>query len=238
VDVRDAAANARGAVISAAAFEYAISDLHLPLVAEGVSRVESLDVAYGSSGSTSAGTRLSIFEVMRGRWLTYRDGALFDLGHDAPVRRMDLGRGRASRVTMFPGGEVLHAPITQPGIRHVRTWITGMPSPALLRVASLAMQLPPAAALARRLLARGGVPSEADRAGTTFSIVLEVNESKRLVVRGTDAYGVTGKLLAEMAVRLERGEARRAGFTSPAAALDAAALRREMESWGVTCANA
>ena len=73
----------------------------------------------------------------------------------------------------------------------------------------------------------GGGPDEARRAKTRFVVVAEAhgpNGSRRVVLRGSDVYGLTALLVARGAEALRDGAARGSGALAPAEAFDAWAL--------------
>jgi short subunit dehydrogenase-like uncharacterized protein len=241
-ELGDSAAGRGVAVLSGAAYEYALSDLFLPRSTAGFSRVDTLDVAYAVTASSSLGTRLSAIEIARGDWWVSRGGIVRQsLGLPA-ARTFDFGRGRATRTTSFPGGELVLAPVTIPGVREVRVFMAGLPGAVAMRALKVALHLPGGRALAKRAISGSPArPSAEARAASTFTIAHEVKgirngvaSTSTLLIRGTDPYGLTAKLLVEQAERLAAGEVRRTGFTSPAATFDAAALQARLASWGVS----
>ena len=81
-------------------------------------------------------------------------------------------------------------------------------------------------------------PSERARAGATYTLVCEARTAggrrRRGVLRGTDVYGITAKILAGGAVRMADPAYDRSGGLAPAQAFEPAAFLQSLIPDGIT----
>ncbi len=220
-DRLDAPARERGCtVVSAMAFEYAVGDWtsEVAMLRSGMDSFDHVAVAYALSGEgMSRGTALSIFEMLGrqawgwegGRWVRRFAGSM--------RREVAFPWGMRSCV-WAPFGEVLY--LARRGT--VKTATTWMRLPTLVGLAApwANMAAWPVRPFVRPL---GGVwarfvspkpPTPEQRRASRFCIVAGA-DGARAVASGTDAYGLTARIVALGVEKLLGGKAP-AGVRSPA----------------------
>ena len=233
----DAPARAAGrAVVPAVGFDYVPGDLAGALAASGAEPLRELVVAYAVTGfGATRGTMHSALEMLEGGDDEYVDGALRPAGR-APLReRFAFPEPIGDQVVArYPGGEVVTLP------RHVRTQavrqrITARSFaphraltaavPALTVGFGALLRTPlrgPLDALIDRL-PEG--PEEDARRASAFTIVAEAHgedgRTGRVVVEGSDVYGLTAVIAVEVARRMSAEAFDRSGALAPAQAVDA-----------------
>lgn len=228
------------ALISAAAFEYALSDIFLHRSCMGYDRVDALDVGYFVRGfDPSPGTAKSVLEVVRQVPLAFENGAL-KRSRCLVQRAFEVG-DRQLKATQFPGGEVIHAPLHLQGIRRVRTFMNGLPAPWMVSLSRLTLSIPGLSFLAARWMDfKVKAPGEPARERAQVTLVQEVEgvrngrRMRRIAhIRAQDPYALTATLLVEQARRMHDPEFAARGFVSPAQAFDPESLAQFCESHGV-----
>jgi short subunit dehydrogenase-like uncharacterized protein len=248
----DEAARARGvALVPACAFEIALSSAGAAIAADGLERVDSVDVGYASVGAPSRGTTKSIFRVVE------EGGESLEAGAFVPIR---LARGRAFE---FGGGLGARFAREIPGAdalaiaRHVRArsihayMPVPLPLALAVRVHALAHRIPllrglHTAATQRILdflLPEG--PGEQAREAAPFTIVVEVageraGRAERRTVRitGRDPYGTTGAIVAAAALRMAAPGYAPRGALAPAEAFPPRDLLADLARDGVAWSEA
>jgi short subunit dehydrogenase-like uncharacterized protein len=249
IDRHDAAAARAGvSVVCAMGFDYVPGDLAARLAAEGLEPLDEVRLAYATRGfGASRGTLRSALGIIAAPWLVYRDGRW--RGAPAVLEREQVEfpgpAGRQLCVT-YPSGEVLTVP-RHTEVRDVVTLINAtafMPvkpaaplTPFLVPGVKLALRTPLRAGLAA-LIGRGTEgPEPAARAAMQFTILADARGpqgSRRVVVQGSDAYGLTAVTAVQGAfLQAQRGYDR-SGALGPAAAFDAQAFFDHLAEHGVS----
>lgn len=215
-------AEAAGVVaLTAFGFDYVPGDLAARLAADGLEPLDEVLVAYSVSRmAASAGTRRTIARVMSSGHTAWEGGRRIASSFGASTRTVRFPFGSAS-VVEWSGTEPLTVP-RHTQVQRVRSYIRAP------RVAAKTAGVAKLAAPLIRLTGHiGGGPDEARRAKTRFVVVAEAhgpNGSRRVVLRGSDVYGLTALLVARGAEALRDGAARGSGALAPSEAFDARAL--------------
>jgi short subunit dehydrogenase-like uncharacterized protein len=231
-----AAAREKGLVVmNSCAFEYVFGDCAVELALDAFPRARSLRVSYWlPDKAVTRGTALSVMGILFGRQGMRTRAVGQRVNFPEPV-------GSKWAVT-YAGGEAELLPRRRPDVK-IST-LMDMPEVAargtgLLPLLAGVANLPPVQAGIRRAvqwLPDG--PDEARRARQEWMILVEVEPEKsgrrRLVVTGTDPYGLTGEVLARTAARLAAGKHRATGVLSPAEAFDPEETLNSMAELGVT----
>lgn len=215
-------------VAPACGFDYVPHDLAAAVAAEGMDRVDRLDTLLGTHAfATSQGTKLSAIgalgagssEWLGGRWAPTRLAA--------DRRRFDLaGVGASATGVSYPGGDPVQIVnhVDAPTVRsymEVPAAVAAVAGPA----GWLAGTVGASGWVRERLesLARRGPegPSAEARRRTTWRVVAEASgggQTQTAVASGSDVYGLTGRLLARIAIGLQdwRGAGVAEGFRAPA----------------------
>lgn len=221
-------ADAAVPVVPACGFDYVPHDLAAAVAAEGMGRVERLETLLAPRRfATSQGTRASTLGAMADPLEEWADGAWVPARVGAHRRRFVLGPGRPSVTGVFyPGGDAVQI-VNHVAAATVRPHIAvpGVVAPFAGPFASVARMVLGASWVrdrAESLMRRGPQgPSPEVRARNTWTVAAEATgggRSQTAVATGTDAYGLTGRLLAMFAVRLRgwREAGIRPGFRAPA----------------------
>jgi short subunit dehydrogenase-like uncharacterized protein len=233
----DEPARAAGrAVVPAVGFDYVPGDLAGALAARGHEPLRELVVAYAVKGfGATRGTLHSALEMLKGGDEEYVDGAFRPAGRAPLNERFEFPAPLGSQiVARYPGGEVVTLP------RHVRTRAVRqrISARSFAPHARLAGAVPAATTLFGALLRTPlrepldalvdrlpEGPDEDARRASAFTIVAEAHgedgSTGRVVVEGSDVYGLTAVIAVEVARRLS-ADGDRAGALAPAQAVDPA----------------
>lgn len=227
-------AQARGAtLVPACAFEVALADCAAVLLAREIAPrpLDEISITYRLPGAGSSyGTRASALRSLATSWLAYRDGQHVAARPCSSTRRVQMA-GRGYAALDFPSSESVTIP-AHLAVHTVSTWMVVSQGGA--RYAP--WLLPWAAPLLRgsvgrllRLLAERAAPppDEAARAGMMFAILVEAragSSSARLLLEGSDPYGLTADIIAYTANVLYYASAAPVGVRPPAQVVDPAAL--------------
>lgn len=240
----DEARRQKVAVVSALAFEIALSDCAAAVAAGDFHDLAAVHVFYAANFHASQGTQRTVLRMLQSPGYQYLHGDWVEEA-TARVRRQvhlppPLGRCTA---LSFPSAEIITLP-RHLSAREVRVFFALPPWTAAV-AGSLAPWLrllmhTPLSRLAQRMVGSGtGGPDAATRAADTFHIVLELRgirrgraATKRVVVSGRDPYGITAAIAATGAIRMLAGDYDRCGVLAPAQAFDPQALLRDAESFG------
>jgi short subunit dehydrogenase-like uncharacterized protein len=210
-------------LLTAFGFDYVPGDLAARLAAGDGGPYEEIVVAYSAQGvATSKGTRRTVGHVMGQRQVAYVGGRLVPSRFGATTRRVAFPFGERD-VVEWAGTE----PLTVPRHTQVQTVRSYFRAPRAAAGAGLVSRL---VAPVVRLSARFGPlgPSEESRAKSRLTVVAEA-DGRRASVSGTDAYGLTARLIVVGAQLLAAGEARAAGALAPAEAFDVATLMPRLD---------
>lgn len=234
----DEPARSRGlAVVPAVGFDVVPGDLACALAASGIEPLSSLDIAYAVSRfAATRGTLHSALEMLTGGDVEYVDGAWRPAG-PAPLREtFAFPAPIGSEVVLrFPAGEVVTVP-RHVETRAVRARIAASsfaPVPQVAaavpfvseRVIGPVLRTPVAAAVHAVVDRLREGPDEDERRSSSFTIVASAHgadgASRRAVVTGGDAYGITAVIAVEFARRMAADDFSGAGALAPAQVVDA-----------------
>jgi short subunit dehydrogenase-like uncharacterized protein len=218
-----AAAEAGVVVAPAMAFEYALGDCAVALVAAGLTRpLRSVDVIYAwADPITSRGTRRTVVRVLGRKGVILEDDELRRRPQGSRHRTVRISSGGTLHAVLFTSGEVLTVP------RHVeaetvRAWaVLGSRTARILPF--LAPALPVAATALRpiieRLATRRPDPEPAQREASRFTIRAEIHDRnglrRAIELRGRDPYALTAAIAVAGARRVLEADAPR-GVLAPA----------------------
>ena len=223
----DGAARERGVVLlTSFGFDFVPGDLAARLAAEDREPLESIVVAYDTSGlATSRGTRQTLGHVLAQEQVAYEGGTLVTSSFGATTRRVRFPEGEKS-VIEWGGTE----PLTVPRHTDVRTVRSYVQLPKLAaRVGALGRLAAPVVRRLGRLGPAG--PGEERRRKSRFTVLAEARgggRGRRVTLRGSDVYGLTALTLVRGVEALRDGEARAAGSLAPAEAFDARAFLQRL----------
>ncbi|CAA9533164.1 MAG: hypothetical protein AVDCRST_MAG79-1104 [uncultured Thermoleophilia bacterium] len=228
----DAPATATGvALVTACGFDYLPADLAATVLRDRLGPLRSLDYAYWTSGRSTAGTRRSVLDVLRGDAPVVCGGRLAEQRPFSAVRSFAFEAGRR-RATLLPFGDPLLAHHRLDVDRAV-AW--GVVSTVGRHAARAALPLlrtvlrTPAGRIASAASDRiGADPHTRDRGAARFTIRVEATSrdgrSGSVELSGHDPYGLTARALALRARGLAHDAAVVPGARSPADGLDARAV--------------
>ncbi len=241
-------ASASGAaLVSGFGFDYVPGDMLAALTAEGLGHVDELTLAYQVDDlGTTRGTTLSALEMIKGGDVEWRDRRY------VPASRR-AGRGRfgfpapigLQRVGRYPSGEQITVPRhvdvdtvrTVIGLRGLIGAELGPAAGPLMTASGYAMATPLRAVAAKVVERLPEGPSESARAKARYTIVCEARTpagTRTGVLRGTDVYGITARIIAEGAARMADPGYGRSGALAPAQAFDPAGFLAALEPFGIT----
>ncbi len=228
-----AAAGSGATLVSGFGFDYVPGDMLAAVTAAGLGPIEELTLAYHVNDlGTTRGTTLSALEMIKGGDVEWRDGAYVP----ASLR---AGRGRfgfpapigVQRVGRYPSGEQITVP-RHVEVASVRTVIDlrgligaelGPVAAPLMTASGYAMRTPLRAAAAKLVARLPEGPSEAAREKAEYTLVCEARTrtgTRTGVLRGSDVYGITARIIAEGATRMLDPGYDRAGALAPSQAFD------------------
>jgi short subunit dehydrogenase-like uncharacterized protein len=242
------AADSGAALVSGFGFDYVPGDLLAALTAEGLGRIDEMTIAYSVHGlGVTRGTALSALEMMKGGDVEWRGGRL-------QPGSMRAGRGDfrfpfpigGQRVGRYPSGEQITVP------RHVEVGTLntvielrgligvqlGPLAGPLMTGSGYTMRTPLRGLLGKAIARLPEGPSPDDRAAARFTLVCDARSaagtSRRGVLRGSDVYGVTSKIIAEGAVRMAAPDFSRSGGLAPAQAFDPREFIDALAPYGIS----
>ena len=246
----DGPARERGlAVLPAAAFDYVPGDLACALAARDREPLREVVVAYALSGlGVTRGTMHSAVEMLSGGDVEYRGGQ-WRPAVDAPRGELfDFGGALGRRlVTKYPGGELITVP-RHLDVQAVRERITASslaPHSRLSGVVAASSGVlrtvlgTPLRDLADTVIDRlpEGPPEDARRA-SRYTVVAEAHGTDggvgRVVVGGSDVYGITAVIVVELARRVTAQGFGATGVLAPAQAVDPEDFLRFLGEHGVS----
>lgn len=195
----DAAREAGVAVINAMAFEYALGDCAIAILAQGLaSPIRSLDVFYAWGASASSiGTRRTTLRMLGQRAYARVAGGLRLEAPGSHHRAVTLASGRTLHAVTFGAGEVVTAP-RHLAINEARGWmVLGARGVALVPLVAPALPVlvPLLRPLLEPLLLRKDDPTPGEREASAFTIRIELEAAdgarRSGEVQGVDPYGIT-----------------------------------------------
>ncbi|MBI3786487.1 MAG: saccharopine dehydrogenase NADP-binding domain-containing protein [Deltaproteobacteria bacterium] len=233
------------AVVSAQAFEVAVSDCATALTVRGFRDVAAVHVSYVTLFHASQGTQRSVLRMLQSAGYAWERGEWVEQPPARVVRPLDLpALGRLAAVS-FPSAEIITIPrhVSTP---EVRTFMAFSPLvAATIKAAAPWMRRlarTPLAALGARFIGDGTAgPDEATRTGDAFHIVIEIRgvrdgraARRQTIVHGKDPYGLTAVVAAYGAQKMCADGYDRNGILAPAMAFDAEDLLGHCREFGVS----
>jgi short subunit dehydrogenase-like uncharacterized protein len=236
----------RVAVVSAQAFEIAVSDCAAAVAAKGFSEVGTVQVTYGTVFHPSQGTQRTVLRMLQSSGYAYVGGEWVEETPAKLMRFVDFPAptGRVAAVS-FPSAEIITIP-RHLKVREVRVFMCLPPIAARVLSATApafrALLRTPLSRLAELAIGAGtGGPDEATRAGDEFRIAIDVGGvrggtagHRRLLLHGRDPYGLTAVVAAYGAGLMCRDDFDRAGVLPPAAAFAPGPLLDYLKAFGLT----
>jgi len=232
------------AVVSAQAFEIAVTDCAAAVAVQGFSEVTSIYVTYVMAMHASQGTQRTMLRMLQSTGYAYVGGEWVEETAARHTRVVDVPPlGRVTAVS-FPSAEIITIPrhITT---REVRTFmvVPAVAAHLLSATAPLLRSLvrSPLARIAERYIGTDtGGPDASTRAHDAFHVAVDVRgvragtaTHRRLLLHGADPYGLTAVIAAYGAQQLCRGDYDRCGVLAPAAAFDPRALLDHLKEFGL-----
>jgi short subunit dehydrogenase-like uncharacterized protein len=241
------AAEAGVAVVPAMGFDFAPGDMIAALTAEGMGEVDEVLLAYAWFGFTpSRGTMLSTLDILSGGAVEWRKlqwlPAERIYGGESFQFPDPIGRQRMLR---FPAGEHITVPRHIP-TRRVRTLLTaatyaphprlGALMPLLARPTGFALRTPLKRAVRAAVSRLPEGPTPEERARDRYTIVCEVtrgDRTRRGVLHGTDAYGLTAALISKAALVAAGSGFSASGALAPSQAFEPKSFLSGLERFGL-----
>ncbi len=219
-------------------FDYLPGDLLCALAAEGLGHLSEITIAYALAGfGATRGTTKSAFLMMGDAPLRQPLGYRFSFPAPLGLRLM----------ANYPSGELVTVPrhVDVDRVTAIITSSTFAPHPRLDFAVPV---ITPAIALLLRTPIRGVLdravdrlpegPPEEDRRAAAYTLVAVARTAdgtqRRLVLRGTDVYGITAVTTVHGASLMAGPGYARSGGLAPAQAYDARAFLAALEPHGVT----
>ncbi|HEU4390141.1 MAG TPA: saccharopine dehydrogenase NADP-binding domain-containing protein [Blastocatellia bacterium] len=210
------------ALVPACAFEYAFGDAATALACKDLASCQEVDLTYAIEGmQSSRGTRKSILRAIAAPGYALRNGSPVELKAGMLSRVVDVPAQGRRRAYSFPGGEVFMAPL-HVSVKDLSTWMT-YPVPSLvMKLFALAgpplMRSPLAGWFSKRIDKGQFGPDAEQRAATNFTIICSARGAtgnRRVVVQGTDPYGLTAVLAGTVAQAMMGDDFKGRGCLSP-----------------------
>jgi short subunit dehydrogenase-like uncharacterized protein len=221
----DAAVEAGVAVVNGMAFEYALGDSAVAVLAGGRA-LRALDVFYAWGGSASSiGTRRTVLRMLGERAWVRTAGRERLEPPGARHRTVTLANGRTLHAVAFGAGEVVTAP------RHLETddargWMVldaGTARLVPLIAPALPLVVPVLRPVLEPVVTRRSDPTPAERESSAFTIRIELltADGTRVngEVQGVDPYGLTATAAIRGATRCRAPDAP-AGVLAPSQLVD------------------
>jgi hypothetical protein len=244
-----AAARARTALVTAFGYDFVPGNLAAELVlAAAGPRAARLAVGYFSKGSSgiSGGTKASTAGAILEPSFAVRGGRLHRERTGARVGRFRLDDGTVLQGISVGGSEhfavhALHPQVLDIEVLLGRPGFSGMVTPALTAVLSVATKIPGVGAkLYSALGSEGstGGPDDASRSHSRSLIVADARSAAgelvhRIVMEGPNGYDFTARILAWASVAATQGAITQTGALGPVAAFGLEPLRAAAEDVGL-----
>jgi short subunit dehydrogenase-like uncharacterized protein len=234
------------AIVSAHAFEVAVSDCAAAIAAEGFTEISTAHVTYATRFHPSQGTQRTVLRMLQSTGYAYVGGKWVE---EAPARVVQYTHfpaplGRVAAVS-FPSAEVITIP-RHLKVREVRVFMS-VPAVAASLLSAVAPCLSlllrtPLPRLAAAAIGTGtGGPDDKTRRHDEFRIAVDVRgvrggaaDHRRLLVHGRDPYGLTAVIAAYGAEQMCRDDYAAAGVLPPAAAFAPRPLLDYLKEFGLT----
>ncbi len=234
------------AVVSAQAFEIAVSDCAAAVASEGFAEVGTIQVTYATRFHASQGTQRTVLRMLQGSGYAYAGSEWVEETPARTVKVVDFPPPlRRVTAVSFPSAEIITIP-RHVSLREVRTFMSVPPLAA--RVLSAAapclrwLLRTPVSHLAAAAIGNGtGGPDAATRAADDFHVAVDVRgvrggaaSHQRMLLYGHDPYGITAVLAVYGAERMCSDDFDAAGVLPPAAAFAPRPLLNHLKQFGVT----
>jgi short subunit dehydrogenase-like uncharacterized protein len=234
------------AVVSAHAFEVAVSDCAAAFAAEGFAEISAVHVTYATRFHPSQGTQRTVLRMLQSAGHAYVGGKWVEETPARLVRHVEFPApvGRVAAVS-FPSAEIITIP-RHLKVREVRVFMS-VPALAARPLSAIAPWLrlllrTPLLRLATAAVGTGtGGPDEKTRRRDEFRIAVDVRgvrggaaTHRRLLVHGRDPYGMTAVIAAYGAEQMCRDDYAGAGVLPPAAAFAPRPLLDYLKEFGLT----
>jgi len=227
----DALARKTGAaIVSACAFEVAISDCVIAQQARDLSKpLDAAHIIYGytnPNGVMSYGTRLSGLRTLAKSWIAYRGGKWVGRQPATEARAWQMN-GRTRRAITFPSAEVVTVP-AHCAVQDVQAWLAvstrwAYVMPVVMPLVNLLLNTPIGSLMA--LSFRHLAPPPPERSDENFRFVIQIeltggNSARTITLRGFDPYGLTAEIAVYAAGIIGQAGYARAGVLAPSLAFD------------------
>jgi short subunit dehydrogenase-like uncharacterized protein len=234
------------AVVSAYAFEVAVSDCAAAVAAEGFTEISTVHVTYATRFHSSQGTQRTVLRMLQSAGYAYSGGKWVEEAPARVVRYTDFPAplGRVAAVS-FPSAEIITIP-RHLKLREVRVFMS-VPAFAAgpLSVTAPYLRLllhTPLLRLATVAIGSGtGGPDEKTRRRDEFRIAVDVRgvrggaaDHRQLLVHGRDPYGLTAVIAAYGAEQMCRDDYAASGVLPPATAFAPQAFLDYLKEFGLT----
>jgi short subunit dehydrogenase-like uncharacterized protein len=227
------------AVVNAMAFEYALGDCALALAAlELDPPIRAADIIYAWRGAASSrGTRRTAVRMLGRHGVVRQRGTYRRQSQGSNLRAVRFNSGAERYAVSFQSGEIVTGP-RHLDIDTIRGWLVmGARTARILPMLSPALPVvvPVLRPLLETVVTRKADPTAAERAGSRFTIRVEVAAEQGrsvLEVQGQDPYGLTAEIAVEGA-RTALEDAPSAGVLAPAQHMDPERLFSILRGFGV-----
>lgn len=234
------------AVVSAHAFEVAVSDCAAAIAAEGFREISTVHVTYATRLHPSQGTQRTVLRMLQSAGYAYAGGKWVEEAPARQVRYTDFPAplGRVAAVS-FPSAEVITIP-RHLKVREVRVFMSvpalaARPLSATAPCLRLLLRTPLLRLAATAIGSGTGGPDEETRRRDEFHIAVDVRgvrggagNHRRLLVHGRDPYGLTAVIAAYGAEQMCRDDYAAAGVLPPAGAFAPRPLLDYLKEFGLT----
>lgn len=234
------------AVVSAQAFEIAVSDCAAAIAAEGFAEVGAVQITYVTRFHASQGTQRTVLRMLQSTGYAYTGGGWVEEAPARLLRFVDFPAplGRVAAVS-FPSAEIITIP-RHLKVRDVRTFMSLPPIAArLLSATAPCLRLllrSPLLRLVNAVIGSGtSGPDDATRLRDQFEVAVDVRgvrggraTHRRLLVHGRDPYGLTAVIAAYGAEQMCREDYDAAGVLPPAAAFAPRPLLHHLKAFGLS----
>lgn len=234
------------AVVSAQAFEIAVSDCAAAIAAEGFAEVGAVQITYVTRFHPSQGTQRTVLRMLQSTGYAYAGG---DWVEETPARLLrfvdfpaPLGRVAA---LSFPSAEIITIP-RHLKVREVRTFMSlPLIAARLLSATAPCLRLllhTPLLRLVTAAIGSGtGGPDASTRRRDDFDVAVDVRgvrggraTHRRVLVHGRDPYGLTAVIAAYGAEHMCQQGYDAAGVLAPAVAFAPRPLLNHLKTFGLT----
>ncbi|MEW6736351.1 MAG: saccharopine dehydrogenase NADP-binding domain-containing protein, partial [Acidobacteriota bacterium] len=228
-------------LIPACAFEHAVGDAGAALAAHGLGECDEINIYYAMDNvGMTRGTKKSLLRALANPFYFYRNGQYVAMAAAGEQNLIEFPKIGQRSVVSFGGGEICTIP-RHTRTQRVSTFMSLGTAPVWLfkiglTLTAVAAKTPLSKIMFRQIESQSVGPNEAERKHALFTIICEAKagtESQRVIITGTDPYGVTAVICAETAYRLLTADKDINGVTSVAAVFGAEMIQRVTETVNV-----